>query len=124
MYHRNQRTIINYPADIYSNGRTFGGIIANLSREGVGLYILNPLDEDTADCSPGNGLFLEFQLSSGEFIRLNCLVKWLHKTKSMSNTMTSIGTYIVSPPFNYLNFLDSLNETLQFVSKEIAFAKN
>lgn len=37
MNRRNQRTIINYPADIISNGQRFGGIIANLSREGIGL---------------------------------------------------------------------------------------
>ncbi len=117
---RSNRTLINYPADIISNGYRFGGIIANLSQEGIGLYIINPSKENTEHCSPGRNINLEFQLPSGEQICIAGTIKWLRSNKTNNHTMNSIGITVSAPPLSYTRFLNSLNETLNFVWKETA----
>ncbi len=117
---RSSRTLINYPADIISGGYRFGGIIANLSREGIGIYIINPSDTNTLQCAPEKNISLEFQLPSGEQICIAGTVKWLRSNKTVNHTMNSIGIILSAPPRSYIQFLNSLNETLNFVWKETA----
>lgn len=121
---RNRRTLINYPTDIISRGNRFVGIIANLSREGLGLYIINPTPSHKKYCAPGSFVLLEFDLPTGNTIALECEIKWQRENRYQRSTMISMGMSIFAPPLNYIHFLESLNEILYFAWEETALTFN
>ncbi len=101
-----QRTIISSEAELILGNKSFAGLIANVSEEGIFIIVTAP-EETTLDFTPEMPAELKFQLPSGEMLNLHSRVKWFYKT--LSNRITfSIGMEIIEPPLKYKEFLKTL----------------
>ncbi|RJQ20603.1 MAG: PilZ domain-containing protein [Nitrospiraceae bacterium] len=98
MEKRNAKRIVGgYKAEIIYEGKSYEGIIDDLSETGVGL-LTGPL-EDPLEVAPGMTLELRFHPLSGEMIILQCRVKWLQKAPPHGLKM-KMGLEILNPPWD------------------------
>ncbi len=96
---RSKRIFASFNTELTSGGKSYTGIIENLSENGVGVYMETAPTKNTIDCTPGTTLQLKFQPISGETLYLHCKVKWSHKTPPHGLT-NSIGMEIIEPPWD------------------------
>ena len=102
---RNDRVILNLPAEIIIQGARYPSTIENLSEEGA--YIIIASAENSAVFSSDTALELKFNFPTGETQLLSCQVKWSYLTPPHGFT-NSIGLKIIDPPVSYKGLLRSL----------------
>ncbi len=86
-----------YDAEIIHEGKSYRGIIENLSENGVCVITL-PTDVPV-DILPGAALKIKFQPHPQETLALNCIVRWSNKISPHGLTIR-IGMGIIDPPWD------------------------
>jgi hypothetical protein len=111
---RSKRKIVALKAEIVSGGKSYAGVIENLSEDGI--YIITTPSKSSIDFALGTTVELKFQppsepkdilRSSGETINLHCKVIWSYKTPPHGLTH-SIGMEIINPSPEYKELLKTL----------------
>jgi hypothetical protein len=83
-----------FEAEFTYEGKTYRGIIDNLSESGLN-FLSEPTDTDV-DFREGASLVLEFQPHPGEKLVLNCRIKWANKIPP-HGLKYNIGMEVTSP---------------------------
>jgi len=96
-----KRIVAGYKAEIIYEGKSYDGVIDDLSESGVGI-IISP-SETTIAIPPGAELELKFQPVSGETLNLQCKVMWLRKAPP-HNLAVKIGLEIINPPWDKCDY--------------------
>lgn len=129
---KGKRITVSMDAKLISGEKVYDGFIENISEHGIRWYQYSGFIEDfSADkiyiktapskivlnCNPGTIIDLEFQISSGEKISLQCRVIWsksrLHSPAKHVHADTPpaymiIGMEIIAPPQQYRKFFKSI----------------
>ena len=129
---KRKRITVSMDAKLISGKKVYDGFIENISEHGIRWYQYSGFIEDFStdkiyiktapsqialNCNPGAIIDLEFQISSGETINLQCRVIWsksrLHgPAKSIHfdtpPSYTIIGMEIIAPPHQYKKFFKSI----------------
>lgn len=99
------RKTVSFVAEFTLNGKNRSGFINNLSKNGLLMKASAMIDLKAL--TSGEIFDLQFKPPSGEILRLNCKVKWLHKNPPLGLT-NSFGIEIIDPPPAYQEFLKTL----------------
>ena len=99
--------------DFTSGGRSYTGVIENISEYGV--YMKTNLTKTAIDFLPSTTIGLEFHIPSEETINLRCEIIWLHSKKfkhpRLENEVVldnDIGMEIKTSPPEYKKFVMNL----------------
>lgn len=94
-------------AELHAGGKSYSGIIGNLSHSGVFIEI-DP-GKSAAPFLPRKLVDLVFVGNSGKKIRIHCEIIWLYAKRISSRDISiSAGLEINKPPTSYKNFFKSL----------------
>ncbi len=85
-----------FEAELIYEGRSYKGIIEDLSETGVNVTTF-PADIEV-DFIPGTSADLKFQPHPGETLVLNCRIKWSDKI-SPHGLKHRIGMEVIDPPW-------------------------
>ena len=96
-----------FKAEIISGGKSYSGVIKNLSESGAFVEIVPT--EIVKDFIPGTKLEVKFQLPSGDNVNIGCEVVWLYSKKFSPDGLkqNSIGVEI-APSKKLNDFLKTL----------------
>ncbi|MEN8262710.1 MAG: PilZ domain-containing protein [Nitrospirota bacterium] len=103
---RSKRIIESLEAEITLDGVNYSGIIMNFSESG--LYMVTATVYDVMDVPNNSILGLKCTLPSGKAVDISCEVKWFHTKPSPFGVTFSMGMEIDDPPFQYKEFLRTL----------------
>lgn len=92
-----KRITAGYKTDVIYSGKSYGGLIENLSEKGVNI-ITDPID-DAVQFLPGESVAIRCETPPGEIVELQCIIKWSGKT-SPRNARRKIGAEIIDPPWD------------------------
>ncbi len=101
---RDDRLTVKLEAKRLSCTTNCSVFIENLSERGIQM-ITSP--NKKSEYIPGSEIDIEFELSTGNIIMLNCNVKWSYKNEEEDMT-NCVGLEIVDPPMEYKEFLKTL----------------
>lgn len=100
------RKTVHLKAERLSGDESNAVFIKNISEHGLHV-ITTPVE--TADKFPPDTFFdLRFQLSSGETIELQCIVRWAYQNDPPDDLTSSVGIEIIDPPARYKEFVKNL----------------
>lgn len=103
-----KRIPVNLNAKIIINGKTYIGIIKNVSEEGVEYFITTSI-EVSEDFTLKKIIELNFQIPSGELLNLICEMNWFLRASLYDKTLT-LGMKIIDPPIRYKEFVNTLQK--------------
>jgi hypothetical protein len=110
---RAERKTVNLETELVSGGKSFAGVIGNVSENGV--YVKTSFTNTAIDFLPTRTLELIFRISSEETMHLYCEIIWLYSKKiqhprleNESVLENDIGMDIKNSPQEYENFLENL----------------
>jgi hypothetical protein len=83
--------------------KKYKGVIGNVSEEGISSTITTYIKTDE-EFAPQKGIRLDFQLPSGEEIKLHCEIRWFLKTPD-KNAGLMLGLFILEPPKVYKDWI-------------------
>ena len=92
-----KRIAFGVKAEIICDGKSFGGIIEDLSETGANI-ITDPI-EDASGFVQGAEMELKFRPVNDELMILNCKLQWIHKAHPKSQ-IYKIGMVLVNPPWD------------------------
>jgi hypothetical protein len=106
---RSRRVAVQFEAKLFSCGKGYDGVVANLSSCGIGVYVKTKAVEMKMPCMPGTKLDLEFKTPAGQTFNLHCRVNWLHVyTIPPHDLLNSMGVEIIDSPSEYQDFFGKL----------------
>lgn len=114
------RTPVRLKAKIILGGETYPGFIQNVSESGIGYFIESVIKVEK-DFTPKKMMELNFEVSSGETLKLDCEIIWCSR-KSPDDKNLKIGVKIIKPSKKYKKFAKNL-ETDYFRKKRHQFRK-
>ncbi len=94
---------VSLNAKIVSGGKTYAGLIENVSEYGMISMI-----QISKDFTPEKIIELNFQIPSGEILSLNCELIWFLRMPLCNKELT-LGFEIINPPQKYKEFIITLN---------------
>jgi len=128
-----KRITVNLDAEIILGGKSYSGVVENLSEFGAkwykfvrateepseyGIYTGTTPSKTIIDFTPGTPLKLKFKLPSGEKLNLRCEIRWSYQTPHDEFTnspsidpppkYTAAGMEIIDPPPKYKEFFKTL----------------
>lgn len=104
---RSKRKFVKIKNEIISGGRSFKGVIGNISAEGI--YMRVEAVKVYIDLEPGEIFELKFQPIPGETLNLHCMIKWRDLLPVYRTTFGfGIGMEIIDPPLKYKEFYESV----------------
>ncbi len=103
---RSMRLVDSLEAEIILDGINHSGIIMNFSESGLYMVTATVYDVESIPSNSMHGL--KCTLPSGDELDLNCEVKWFHTKPSPFGITFSMGMEIANPPFQYKEFLKTL----------------
>ncbi len=110
---RAERKTVNLNAECVSGGKSYTGVIGNVSAHGV--YIKSSPTKTAMDFLPTAILELKFQIASEETINLQCEIIWLYskkiqhpRLKNKNVLENDIGMEIKNAPPAYEEFVMSI----------------
>ena len=101
-----ERKTVHLKAERLSGDESNAVFIKNISEQG--LQIITTPAERADDYPPDTFFDLRFQLSSGETIELQCIVKWAYQNDPPDDLTSSVGMEIIDPPLRYKEFVKNL----------------
>ena len=114
---RAERIPLNLPTKILMGGKTYDGIIVNVSEDGIGSSVTSVVDAHE-EFIPVNNIHLHFQDTTGKAIDLFCELAWFSRSEDDSRRIT-IGMKIINSPVMYKVFIQTLYDAnLKDKSKE------
>ncbi len=110
---RVERKIVFLETDFTSGGRSYTGVIENISEYGV--HMKTSLTKTTIDFLPTTTIELKLHNPSGETINLRCEIMWLYSKKIQHPRLengfgfeNNIGMEIKTSPPEYKKFVMNL----------------
>ncbi len=100
---RYKRFAVTLNAEVISDGKSYEGIIGNVSEEGVA-YTLTTFVQVREDFTPKKVIDLVFQIPSGGKLNLSCEVRWYLKPNPDKDTII-LGMKILAPPPEYKEWI-------------------
>ncbi len=98
-----RRFAVTLNAKVISDGKSYEGIIGNVSEEGLA-YTITTFIQVERDFTPQKTIDIVFRLPSGEKLNLNCEVRWYLKPSPNNNTII-LGMKILAPPPEYKKWI-------------------
>ncbi len=92
-----KRITAGYKAEITFEGKTYQGVIENLSETGASITIVS--QEKDLGLTPGKELKLKFEMQPDEILTLNCTIRWSTKLPP-HGLINGIGLEIADPPWD------------------------
>ena len=106
---RSKRIYLGLKAELFSNSKSYLGVIPNLSVNGICLYVETTPTEIAINFASGEKLELKFQTPSGETINLHCELEWLHINNNPPDGFTyKMGLEIIESHSKYREFIKTL----------------
>jgi hypothetical protein len=103
---RSERVNLKLEAKAILDDKVYKGFIENFSREGILKIILY---EKAEEFHPGMILDVNFQVPSGQTVKLSCEIKWLSIKKDKNNLFKhNLGMEILNSPQGYTEFVQAL----------------
>ncbi len=110
---RSERKDISLGTELVSGGKSYSGVIGNVSEYGV--FVKTSLTKTAIDFLPTTILDLKFRIPSKETINLQCEIIWLYSKKIHLRTSengspleNNIGMEIKNVPPEYEKFVMNL----------------
>lgn len=108
-----KRRFKRYPvclnARIVSCGKSYEGIIGNISEEGME-YSLSTFIQSAADFVPQKTIEIVFKIPSGETVNLRCEIRWFLRHSTGKNTLV-LGMKIMEPPSKYKEWIKKVESS-------------
>ena len=104
---KNKRCPVTLRARIFSEGRSFEGLISDVSEEGLG-YNLTTFIESADSFIPNKIMGLSFSLPSGVVVEMKGEIRWFVKPSSDKKGLF-LGLILVDPPEAYTNWLQTFD---------------
>ena len=114
------RTPVRLKAKIILDGETYPGFIQNVSESGIGYFVESVIKVEK-DFTPKKMMELNFEVPSGETLKLDCEIIWCSR-KSPDDKNLTIGVKIIKPSQKYKKFAKNL-EADYFRKKRHQFLK-
>jgi len=102
-----ERVPYRLDAKIISAGKTYDGVIENVSEGGME-YLMTSLVETSKHFVPEKIIEINFQISSGETLHLKCQVKWYLEVDPHDRKLM-LGMKILDPHHKYKELLRNLS---------------
>jgi hypothetical protein len=103
------RKSVQLPANLIITDKSYSGMIINISRSGVGMYVDTAFQEGIINYDNKSLLKLELYSTLGEQISLNCKVKRLRVHEiAPTGLITRMGVEIIDPPANFISLFEKL----------------
>jgi hypothetical protein len=99
-----KRFVITLNAQVIIGGKSYSGVIGNVSEEGVSSTITTYIKTDE-QFAPHKLIQLVFELPSGDIIHLDCEIRWFLRPRELGSNMI-LGLYIVDPPSKYTEWIN------------------
>jgi len=103
-----ERVAISADAKIISAGKAYDGSIENVSEAGME-YLMTSVVETQKDFVPDKIIEVNFQVPSGEILKLQCQVKWYMETDPHDRKVM-LGMKILNPPGSYKGWIRDLKQ--------------
>jgi hypothetical protein len=103
---RKDRFPVTLSATIVSDGKSYEGIIGNVSEEGLA-YTITTFVETTGDFVPRGIMETIVRIPSGDKLCLSAEVRWFLKPSPARSSLI-IGMKIIDPPREYIEWVDKL----------------
>jgi len=97
-----ERIIIGFKAVIIHNGKTYEGVVENLSKSGV--CVISYQAEFNLEAHKGESLELKLYTFSDETLVMQCRASWTSKVNP-HKLANRIGLEIIDPPWEKSNFI-------------------
>jgi hypothetical protein len=101
-----ERVPYSFDTKITAAGKTFDGSIENVSKDGIE-YLMTTIIENPKDFIPNEIVEIDFQISSGEMLKLKCQLKWYLEIDPHDKKLL-LGMKIMNPDHKYEEFLSNL----------------
>jgi hypothetical protein len=102
-----ERVRVNLSGNISSGGKTYEGLIENVSTEGME-YLMSSSIKVSKDFIPEKTMEVNFETPSGSKLNLTCDVICFLRPET-ENKKIVFGMKILEPPPQYVEFIDTLN---------------
>lgn len=103
------RKSVQLPANLIENEKSYSGVIINISRSGIGMYVDTTFQEGIINYDKKSLLKLEMYSTLGEQINLNCKVRWIRiHERSTDGPITRMGLEILDPPSSFISLFEKL----------------
>jgi hypothetical protein len=102
-----RRIDVHIEAEITFGGKTYAGIIKNVSESGVG-YLMTSSMEEPEPLAPMKTVEIIFKTSSFQIYELSCTVAWFSKTLPYGKT-SILGMKIIDPPQSYKDWIKNIS---------------
>ena len=91
-------------AKVLFDGKSFDGIIGNISEEGI-MHTITTFVQTPAGFTPKKSIQLNFKTPLGEAVTLNCSVMWFLSPSSEKKSLI-VGLKIIDPPPPYIKWIN------------------
>jgi hypothetical protein len=101
-----ERIPYSFDTKITLAGKIFDGSVENISKDGIE-YLMTAFVENPKKYIPNEIVKIDFQISSGEVLNLECQLKWYLKVDPLDRKLL-LGMKIMNPDPKYEEFLSNL----------------
>ena len=100
---QHKRFVITLSAKVIIGGKSYSGVIGNVSEEGVSSTITTCIKTDE-QFTPHKIIHLVFELPSGDTVNLDCEIRWYLRPRENGPNLI-LGLFIVAPPAKYTEWI-------------------
>jgi hypothetical protein len=103
---RSKRFPVNISARIVCNGRSYEGIVGNVSEEGLS-YIITTFIQADKEFVPKGVFEVIINVPNREELRLKCEVRWFLKPSTGGKSLIT-GMHIAEPSLKYIEWIEEV----------------
>lgn len=115
---KQKRLPVTLNAKIVSDGKSYEGIIGNVSESGLA-YTMTTFIKTTEEFVPKGMMETIVRIPSGDKLCLSCEVRWFLKP-SPDRSSIIIGMELVDPPREYTEWVNNYASSKEFLGKNIS----
>ena len=97
------RVVVQFEAEIASDGKVHPGKIKDISEEGLGSILTTQIDVGEG-FSPDHLIRVNFQLPDGKKLSFECEIRWLTWDEPERKQLT-LGVKIIKPTAEYIEYI-------------------
>lgn len=105
---RYKRFPVHLNARVTISGRSYEGIVGNISEEGLA-YTLTTFIQADKDFVPQGEIIIDINIPSGEILNLRCEIRWFLKPSEKGKSLL-LGMKILEPSSTYRDWIRQLEE--------------
>ncbi len=100
------RVPIRLNAEVKTEGKTYAGVIDNISEEGME-YLITSYIEATGEFQSEQKVEMKFRAPSGETVDVDCEVRWSMENAADERVLI-VGMKILDPPSRYRELIEEI----------------